>query len=127
MLENDTRRQHFLTQGEQRLNALNPQADPRNLRIYSFKIVERENYTLELESPNGRLIDSNLSLFDLFSFDVPGNSQLRLNFEALFHKYEGYIEANTKSLLAKLNIGSGDMKVEIIDLFAAKLLNFPAG
>ena len=124
MLENDTRRQHFLTQGEQRLNALNPQADPKNLRIYSFKIVERENYTLELESPNGRLIGSNLSLFDLFSFDVPGNSQLRLNFEALFHKYEGYIEANTKSLLAKLNIGSGDIKVEIIDLFAATLLNF---
>ena len=124
MLENDTRNQHFVTQGEQRLNALNPRADPENQRIYSFEVVDRENYTLALESPNGRPIGSNLSLFDLFSFDIPGDSRLRLNFEALFHKYEGYIEAHTRSLLAKLNAGSGDIKAEIIDLFAAKLLNF---
>lgn len=124
MLENETRNQHFLTQGEQRLNALNPQADPSNLRIYSFTVVDRKNYTLALESPNGRPIGSNLSLFDLFSFDVPGNSRMRLNFESLFQKYEGCIEAHTKSLLAKLNTRSGDIKAEIIDLFAAKLLNF---
>ena len=43
---------------------------------------------------------------------------------SLFHKYEGYIEAHTQSLLAKLNSGSNDIKAEIIDLFAAKLLNF---
>jgi hypothetical protein len=54
---------------------------------------------------------------------VHGDS-LRLNFESLFHKYEGYIEAHTRSLLAKLNTGGGDIKAEIIDLFAAKLLNF---
>jgi hypothetical protein len=34
MIENNTRNQHFVTQGEQRLNALNPEADPRNQRIY---------------------------------------------------------------------------------------------
>lgn len=124
MLENDTCNQHFVTQGEQRLNAMNPQADPRNQRIYSFEVVDRENYTLALESPNGRPIGSNLSLFDLFSFDIPGDSRLRLNFESLFHKYEGYIEAHTRSLLVKLNTGGGDIKAEIIDLFAAKLLNF---
>jgi len=123
MLGNVTRNQHFLTQGEQRLNALNPKADSSNLRIYSFTVVDRENYTLALESPNGRPIGSNLSLFDLFSFDVPGNSRLRLNFESLLQKYEGYIEAHTKSLLAKLNARSGDIEAEIIDLFA-KLLNF---
>ena len=124
LLENDTRNQHFLTRAEQKLNAMNPRADARKLRIYSFKVVDRENYTLALESQNGRLIGSNLSLFDLFSFDVPGGSRLRLNFESLFHKYEGYIETHTKNLLAKLNTRSGDVKAEIIDLFAAKLLNF---
>jgi hypothetical protein len=67
MLENDARNQHFLTQGEQRLNALNPQADPSNLRIYSFTVIDRDNYTLALENPNGRSIGSNLSLFDVFS------------------------------------------------------------
>jgi len=124
MRANDTRNQHFLTQGEQRLNALNPKADPSNLRIYSFTVTDRENYILALKSPNGRPIGSNLSLFDLFSFDVSGDSHLRLNFELLFHKYEGYIEAYTTSLLAKLNTRSADIKAEIIDLFATKLLNF---
>lgn len=124
MRANDTRNQHFLTQGEQRLNAVNPQADPSNLRIYSFKLVDRENYLLELENPKGRPIVNNLSLFDLFSFDVLEDSSLRFNFESLFHRYEGYIETHTKALLAKLNTGDGDIKAEIIDLFAAKLLNF---
>jgi len=124
MLENETRNQHFLTRVEQKLNAINPRAGARKLRIYSFEVVDRENYTLALEIQNGRLIGSNLSLFDLFSFDIPGGSSLRLNFESLFHKYEADIEAHTKNLLAKLNAGSGDIKAEIIDLFAAKLLNF---
>ena len=124
MLENDTRNQHFLPRAEQKLNAMNPQADAHKLRIYSFEVVNRENYTLALESQNGRLIGNNLSLFDLFSFDVPGGSRLRLNFESLFQKYEEYIADHTKSLLAKLNASSGDIKAEIIDLFAAKLLNF---
>src|SRR5208337_4757894 len=124
MLENDTRNQHFVTQGEQRLNALNPQADPKNQRIYSFEVVDRENYTLTLENPIGRPIGKSLSLFDLFSFDVPGESRLRLNFESLFRKYEGYIKDHTQGLLAKLNAGSGDIKAEIINLFAAKMLNF---
>lgn len=124
MLENDTRNQHFLTRVEQKLNAMNPRAGAPNLRIYSFEVVDRENYILALESQNGRLIGSNLSLFDLFSFDVPGGSSLRLNFESLFHKYEAHIEAHTKNLLAKLNARSRNIKAEIIDLFAAKLLNF---
>jgi hypothetical protein len=109
---------------EQKLNALNPNADPRNLRIYSFEIVDRENYRLALESAKGRPIGSNLSLFDLFSFDVPGTNPLRLNFEKLFQKYEISIEVHTKNLLAKLNRNDPDIKAEIIDLFAAKLLNF---
>ena len=124
VLENNTRNQHFLTRVEQKLNAMNPQADARKLRIYSFEVVNRENYTLALESENGRLIGSNLSLFDLFTFDVPDSSRLRLNFESLFHKYEAHIETHTKSLIDKLNARSGDIKAEIIDLFAAKLLNF---
>jgi len=70
LMENETCNQHFLPRVEQKLNALNPQAKARNLRIYSFRLVDRETYSLALESPNGRSIDGNLSLFDLFSFDV---------------------------------------------------------
>ena len=124
MQANPTHNQHFLTQVEQRLNALNPQAAPSNQRIYSFKLVDRENYRLKLEKPNGTRIEKNLWMFDLFSFDVLDDSSLRRNFESLFQRYEQYIEIHTKTLLAKLNTGDGNIKAEIIDLFAAKLLNF---
>jgi hypothetical protein len=124
MIENNARNQHFVTQAEQRLNAMNPHADARHMRIYSFEVVDRENYTLALESGNGRAIGTNLSLFDLFSFDVPDGGSVRHNFESLFHKYEKHIAVHPRSLLAKLNADSKDIKAEIIDLFTAKLLNF---
>ena len=119
MQANETRNQHFLTRVEQKLNALKPNADARNLRIYSFEVVDREKYGLKLENSKGRTIGGNLSLFDLFSFDVPGAGPLRLNFEAEFQKYEASIEVHTKNLLAKLNSNDSDIKAEIIELFAA--------
>lgn len=103
---------------------MNPHAKAANLRIYSFGLADRDDYKLTLENPNGSSINRNLSLFDLFSFDVSGDSDLRRNFEGLFHKYEANIEDLTSSLLAKLKTGNHDIKTEIIDLFAAKLLNF---
>jgi hypothetical protein len=124
MQANETYNQHYLSKVEQKLNARNPNAAADNLRIYSFEVVDRENYALSLENPNGKTIWKNLSLFDLFSFDVLDGNGLRLNFESLFQKYETSIEVHTKSLLAKLNRNDSDIKTEIIDLFAAKLLNF---
>ncbi len=102
---------------------MNPQADARNQCIYSFLVTDRENYTLQLESEKGMPIGKNLSLFDLFSFDVVDNSSLRANFEDAFQKYEASIEIHTKSLLTKLNARGGDAKAQVINLFAAKLLN----
>lgn len=42
----------------------------------------------------------------------------------MFQKYENDVEARTKSLLEKLNAGNYDVKTEVVDLLAAKLLNF---
>ena len=69
-------------------------------------------------------IASTLSMLDLFSFDVLGGGRVRMNLETLFHKYEANIAIHTKGLLEKLAAGSADIKTELIDLFAAKLLNF---
>lgn len=124
MFENDTKNQHFVTQAEQRLNAANPDADDKNKRIYSFKLVDRENYELSLEKPDGNRISKNLSASDILSFDVAGDSDKRLNFEALFQKYENHVGIHTNSLLDKLKTNNKDIKTEIIDLFSAKLLNF---
>ncbi|MGD0142024.1 MAG: hypothetical protein ABSC92_02585 [Rhizomicrobium sp.] len=124
VLSNNTRNQHFLTRVEQKLNARNPNALPENAKIYSFRVVDRTARALQLEDPNGRSIRSNLSALDLFSFDVDDGSDLRSNFETLFAKYEASIEVHTRNLLAKLPVRSKDIKSEVIDLFAAKLLNF---
>jgi hypothetical protein len=124
MRGNATRNRHFLSRVEQKLNALNPGSTSKKFRIYSFRLVNRETYELALENSRGCPIDSTLSMLDLFSFDAPGAGQLRLNLEGLFQKYEVNVEAYTRSLLEKLALRDADIKAEIIDLFAAKLLNF---
>ncbi len=124
MRGNETRNQHFVTRVEQKLNASNPESTSGRFRIYSFRVADRDAYRLALESPRGRAVASTLSMLDLFSFDVPGAGPLRMNLEALFQKYEANVEVHTKSLLAKLAVGSIDIKTELVDLFAAKLLNF---
>lgn len=124
MRGNETRNQHFVPQVEQKLNASNPDSISGKFRVYSFRITDRETYQIELEALRGRAIATTLSMLDLFSFDVPGGGPLRMNLEALFHKYEANVEIHTKSLLEKLAVASADIKTELIDLFAAKLLNF---
>ena len=109
---------------EQKLNALSPWAKNTNLRFYSFRLLERNTYSIAPEEPKGRSIDRNLSLFNLFSFDVSRDRCVRANLESLFQKYETYIELHTRNLLAKIDTNTNDIKAEIVDLFATKLLNF---
>jgi len=123
MLANKTRNQHFVSQTEQRLNVANPNASPSDYRIYSFTIVDRESYEIALEEPKGSLIRSNLSMLDLFTFDTE-DKQLRHNFESLFHRHESQVALHTKGLLAKLKANSNDIAEELVEIFAAKMLNF---
>lgn len=120
---NETANQHYVSQVEQRLNALNPHSIPANRRIYSFSLRNRENYTVALDSPHGTLISKTLVLRDLFSFDVIGD-KTRFNFEASFGQYETSMEANTTSFLQKLEDGSGDIKEELLQIFVSKFMNF---
>jgi hypothetical protein len=123
VLTNKTKNQHFLSQIEQRLNAINPGTTKEPPKIYSFSITDRKNHSIQLDSEKGSIIKSNLSFVDLFSFDVVDKS-IRYNFESLFSRYEKDIETNTKSLLAKLaNNPSEDVKGEVFNIFVAKYLN----
>lgn len=120
---NVTANQHYISQVEQRLNALNPKAQPGNQRIYSLSLRDRETFSISLDSRKGRLISNNLSLRDLFSFDVvPDNT--RMNFEKAFQQYESFMQHNTFSLLTKLDQGLADIKEEILAIFIAKFMNF---
>lgn len=123
-LSNRTANQHFLSRAEQQLNALNPNAQPSNQRIYSFSLMDREAHQIELDDARGRSISTNLALRDLFSFSVIDGEQDRLNLEALFGQYEVSMEANTLELLRKLRSGDPDIKKELIELFVAKFMNF---
>jgi hypothetical protein len=123
-LANSTANQHYLSRAEQRLNAINPDAKIENQRIHSFSLGDRENFTLSLDSPKGRLISQSLLLRDVFSFDVLPD-KTRQNFEDLFGGYEATIKRSTLSLLSKLDGGgSPDIKEELLAVFVAKFMNF---
>lgn len=121
-MQNVTRNHHFVAQVEQRLNSINPDISKKNQRIYSFNILERENYEFELTSENGVKIEDNLSFDDLFSFEILNESQ-RYNLEQSFGKYEQKVGELTKSLLEKVKENNSDIKEEILEIFALKLLN----
>lgn len=123
-LKNNTENQHFIPQVEQRHNTINPHADAKNQRIYSFSLKDRENYKISLDNKKGTKITNNLSDKHLFSFDVADQSSERFNFEALFHQYESEIRTNTTTLLSKLDSGHLDTQTEVRNIFNAKMMNF---
>jgi DNA-binding transcriptional MerR regulator len=123
-MKNETANQHFISQVEQRLNAINPNAAPKNQRIYEFQIFDKQNYKITLTNDRGVPISKNLSFLDLFSFNVENGSRLRENFESVFCEHEQFIKTYTSSLIEKLKTGNTDIKKESINLFSAKLLGF---
>ena len=123
-LRDPTKNQHFLPQVEQRLNAINPQTKSENQKIYSFSVKDRDAGIVSINSEKGVRISNNLSLHDLFSFDVLGKEANRYNFEKLFHSYEATIKSNIESLLSKINSPEADIRPEIINIFRFKILNF---
>jgi hypothetical protein len=121
-MQNVTRNHHFVAQVEQRLNSINSGISKKNQRIYSFNILDRENYKLEPTSENGVKIEDNLSFDDLFSFEILNEKQ-RYNFEQSFGRYEQKVGELTKSLLEKVKAINNDIKEEVLEIFALKLLN----
>jgi hypothetical protein len=125
VFDNNTRNQHFVSQVEQRLNALNPTARKENQRIFEFRVVDREAPVLALTAPKGRKIEDNLAFDDLFSFDASGHSDMRSNLESQFGVYEQNLGTHSRSLLHKLaGATPGDIEEDLLQVFASKFLNF---
>lgn len=122
---NLTRNQHYLSQMEQRFNTSTPQASTKNQRIFEFDVLGRFEKA-ELGEPKNPRIPATLALDDVFSFDVAPKANLRHNFEALFHRYEGSLSQYTEAVLTKAQAKAlpGDIKDDLLGLFAAKFLNF---
>ena len=123
-LRDVTKNQHFVSQVEQKFNAINPQARDENQKIYSFSLKDRDAGIVGIDSEKGIRISKNLSLNDLFSFDVLGKEASRYTFEKLFHSYEVTIKSSTESLISKIDSPKSDIKTEILNIFRYKILNF---
>lgn len=122
---NATRNQHYVSQVEQRLNTSTPQASTKNQRIFEFDVLGRFEKA-ELGNPRNPRIRANLALDDVFSFDVQAGTNLRRNFETLFHRYEGTLNQYTEAVTVKAEAKAraDEIKDDLMGLFAAKLLNF---
>ncbi|MFE8102025.1 hypothetical protein RBA71_11055 [Brenneria goodwinii] len=121
--KNQTKNQHFLSRVEQRLNAINLNTENGSMKIYSFSLLDRDEYKVELESRNGNKISSNLAYIDLYSFDFLDNG-IRHNFEEAFGKYEEKVHASTLSFINKIDSNNNDILDELNDVLAMKFLNF---
>ncbi|WP_216820373.1 hypothetical protein [Proteus mirabilis] len=87
-------------------------------------MIDRESYSIKLDSLNGFKISNTLSLNDIFSFDVLEKDNTRHNFEKLFNKYETDIKKHSDNLIIKLKNKNKDIKSEIVNIFLSKTLNF---
>jgi hypothetical protein len=120
-----TKNQHFISQAEQRLNACNPQGAPERQRVYSFLVADHGTCDVRLENARGIKIRNNLAWTDLFTFDAAGLT-LVPNLESCFQDYEQTIARQSQALLFKLQTDgqNAGIKDEILNIFAAKFLNF---
>lgn len=121
--KNQTKNQHFLSRIEQRLNAINPNSEKESMKIYSFLLLNRDEYKTELEFSKGNKISTNLSYIDLYSFDFLDNG-IRHNFEEAFGRYEEKIYSSTLNFINKIDNKNNGILEELKDLLAMKILNF---
>lgn len=120
---NGTREQHYVSQAEQRLNATNPAANPKNQTLYCFAVGDRECIALVPETAKVVKIAKTLVASDLFSFDIQGN--LRANLEGQFQVYEAEISRHSLALLKKVEARDHeDLKVDLLGLFVCKFVGF---
>lgn len=121
--DNETVSQHFLSQVEQRMNAFNTNASRENMKIYSFKVIDRDNYIVSLEKQKGIKITTNLTVGDLFTF-YKGSNNVRKNLEMQFRQYEDNISSLTNLLLEKTKEQEKEITDVVSNLFLSKFMNF---
>ncbi|CAK1722267.1 conserved hypothetical protein [Vibrio crassostreae] len=117
-MKNYTKNQHYLSQAEQRLNAVNPCAGNKKQKIYGFEVSGDG----QLGCPKLLKIESTLSDLDLYSFSIL-EDKARLNFESEFGRYESEIESWVASLNSKVKNGFSDVAEEVQHIFVLKFLN----
>lgn len=112
---NNKRNHHYISQAEQRLNALDE--DPN--RIYKFKKTE-SSVVMVGEKAVG--IKNNLSAKNLFTFSNSENGE-NYNFEDIFSRYENNITLLNRTFNNKMSINDENLCKEIFEIFLCKFVN----
>jgi hypothetical protein len=121
--ESIARNHHFISQAEQRLNAIDKTVNNKNQRIYSFDILHREDPKLKASSPKSVRIEENFARTDLYTLSVL-ESGGQHNLEDAFFKYENDSSRLAQSLLQKLDSSAPEtLGSELVRLYQLKLIN----
>lgn len=121
-MQSSSTNHHYVSQVEQRLNAIDPSRHKKSQRIHSFSITNREEYEVELDSLTGVKIKNNLSFDDLYSFDG-FDLEEKYSLEGLYGNYEREIGQLSESLVQKVSVNDSNIREELIRIFVLKVLN----
>lgn len=123
MKESVARNHHFISQAEQRLNAIDKTVKKKNQRIFKFEVLCRETPSLRAGPPSGVRIEDNLARLDLYALSVLDGGQ-QYNLEDAFGQYENDSSSVVRSIFEKLDSSCTEtLGEEIRRLYALKLLN----
>lgn len=114
---NDTRKQHYVSQVEQRLNSIDD-VDA----IYNFEVVDARSCSIRLKAPKGAAIGDNLMGKDMFSLSVAEGK--RLNLEGVWKTYEDRYRQHVDTLRSQLlsDLGSSSSGTEVLGIISLKVL-----
>lgn len=119
MFVNQTKNQHFISVAEQRLNASNlGVSDRHKAKIFSFEVIDRENFKIELSAESEVKAVNNLSFLDLYTFELISTED-RVNLEKLFQRIEQHASISTNEILDKNSF----TLEHFMNVFKLKLLN----
>lgn len=112
--KNETQIQHFVSQGEQKLNSCSDNPGQKSAKIYCYEILIKNNPTIK--SHGKKKIQNTLMFQDLFTIIRLENTE-RINLERLFQRYEGDYLLKVECLLEKIasvkNIKPKENKIKL--------------
>lgn len=119
---NSTKNQHYISQLEQRFNAIDSGAPDRSKKIYRFEIKDRENFCLG--NAEKIKIVSNASYENLFALHIQSKSE-QLNLELFFGDVESKYKESAERLVEEVSIKKPfDFdSVDLLRIFHLKFLN----
>lgn len=112
---NNKRNHHYISQAEQRLNAL----DENPNKIYKFK---KTGSSVVMVGTKAVGIINNLSAKNLFTFSNSENGE-NYNFEDIFSRYENNITLLNRTFNEKMSINDENLNKEIYEIFSSKFMN----